>query len=292
METYVHTLPSGLEARYNAAWGDFLLVNSTKLPQTYEYIQTHGPVNLELNSQWWFAQKDLSFLDGIEHLIEGLDVVANKLDLRGIERLTNLKYLRLSDDLAQPVAFECFTQLASCSIVWNKHYRQATFPASLTDLTLRSYRPRFGFNGDSLSNLRQVTTLTLIQAAVKDLSLLQHCGALAKLDIAYSRTLTDISAVAQHASSLTKLELDTCKKIGDFAPLGQLTQLEWLNLCSCKRIPSVSFVQQLPALKHFVFYGTVVEDGDLSYLKGMPQVAFDNKAHYSLKERDFQYHYS
>jgi hypothetical protein len=279
----------GLRFSHSDELGDFLIVESAKLPQTVEYIRTQGATQLYLNWQLGFTFKSLRFLHGVEHLITGLEMVVEQIDLEGIERCVNLRTLLFSDDLAQPIAFECFPNLAYCSIHWNKPYRHATFPPSLTELHIRAYQPQVGFNEASLRNLRQVTKLHLLQGSGQDLSLLHSCGPLTHLAIAYGRALTDISALAAHADTLQRVDLDKCKKISDFSPLGQLRKLQWLNLCDCKRIPSLSFVKQLPELAHFVFYGTVVEDGDLSFLQGLKQVAFTNKPHYSLKQQDFEY---
>jgi hypothetical protein len=279
----------GLRFSHSDELGDFLIVESTKLPQTLEYIRTQGATQLYLNWQLGFMLKNLRFLHGVEHLITGLEIVVEQIDLEGLERCVNLHTLLFSDELAQPIAFECFSKLAYCSIHWNKQYSHATFPPSLTELHIWVYQPQVGFNEASLHNLRQVTKLHLIQSTGEDLSLLHSCGPLTHLAIAYGRALTDISALAAHANTLRRVDLNKCKKISDFSVLGQLSKLQWLNLCDCKSIPSVSFAKQLPELDHFVFYGTVVEDGDLFFLKGLKQVAFTNKPHYSLKQQDFEY---
>lgn len=280
--------PAGFKFTHLDINGEFLFVESDKLPQTLDFIRAYGPVRLTLNPAHGFKLRNLEFLRGIEHLIEGLAIVDDRLDLQGLERCVNLKYLQLADATAQPIDFSRFRHLNHLRLQWNKPYSHATFPGSLVELHLRGYPATGGFNDTSLRNLRSVTVLSLVQTTVADLSLLQHCGPLTSLEIAYARVLTDISALALHAGTLQRLDLDKCRKIKDFSPVGQLTQLHWLNLCDCQAIPSVSFAQRLPALVHFVFFGTVVEDGDLSCLKRLPHVAFNNKSHYSLKQKDFK----
>jgi hypothetical protein len=291
MATYVDAA-SGLNFRHTDGFDDSLLVDSGKMDATLDYIKTHGAANLELNSSWGFKLKDLRFLNGVEHLIKGLDVVESRLSLVGIERLTNLEYLRLTDELNQPIKFDEFRQLEYCVLTWNKVYSEAIFPANINQLQIGAYKPKFGFNEESLLNLRNITKITLIQAAISDLSLLNYCSSLTYVDIAYCRRLTDICALVKHANSLTRLDIHNCKKIVDFSPFNELIKLQWLNLCGCKSIPSLSFLQYLPTISHCVFYDTVVEDGDLSYLRGIDQVAFNNKAHYSSKAKDFEYKWS
>lgn len=291
MATYVDAA-SGLNFRHTDGFDDLLLVDSDKMDATLNYIKMHGSANLELNSSWGFKLKDLRFLDGVEYLIKGLAIVENKLSLIGLEKLRNLEHLSLTDELNQPVKFDEFRKLEYCVLTWNKVYSEAIFPANINQMQIWSYKPKFGFNEESLLNLRNVTKIKLVQAAISDLSLLNYCGNLTYVDIAYCRVLTDISALVKHANSLIRLDIDKCKKIADFNPFNELVKLQWLNLCGCKSIPSLSFLQNLPEVNHCVFYDTVIEDGDLSYLRGIDQVAFNNKSHYSLKSKDFEYKWS
>jgi hypothetical protein len=291
MATYIDTA-SGLNFRHIKGFEDTLLVDTSKIEVTLDYIKTHGSVRLELNDSWGFKQDDLSFLDGVEHLVKGLDVVKNKLNLEGIEKLRNLEYLRLTDELNQKVQFDKLKSLSYCVLNWNKVYSEVVFPPSITQLQLGAYKPQFGFNEEALNQLKNITKITLIQSTAKDISLLDSCGSLTHVDLAYCRALTDVSALVKHAESLIKLDIHNCKKIADFTPFNKLIRLQSLNLCGCKSIPSLAFLQNMPAAKHCVFYDTVVEDGDLSYLKGIDQVAFNNKAHYSLREKDFVYKWS
>ena len=182
MATYVGAA-SGLNFRHTDGFDDSLLVDSGKLDATLNYIKTHGAAKLELNSSWGFKLKDLRFLDGFEHLVEGLDVVENKLSLVGIEKLRSLKYLRLSDELNQLVNFDEFRQLEYCVLNWNKVYGEAVFPANVNQLVVGAYKLKFGFNEESLQNLRNITKITLIQPAISDLSLLDYCGSLTRIDI-------------------------------------------------------------------------------------------------------------
>lgn len=283
---------TGFKFQHLDVEGEFLFVESDKLPQTLGFIRAYGPIRLALNPQRGFKLRDLDFLRGIEHLIEGLAIVDDTLELHGLERCVNLKYLQLPLGTDQAVDFSQFSQLTHLRLHWKRRYSQVTFPASLVQLHLWGYPAMGGFNNASLPNLSGVTTLSLVQTTVEDLSLLQHCGPLVRVDVAYARALRDISALVLHADTLRWLELDKCKKINSFSPLEQLTQLHWLNLSDCLSIPSVSFVQKLVALEHFVFRGTVVEDGDLSFLTGLKRVVFNNKPHYSLKQKDFEYDWS
>jgi len=284
--------PTGFKFQHLDVEGEFLFVESDKLPQTLEFIRAYGPIRLALNPQHGFKLRNLDFLRGIEPLIKGLAIVDDTLDLHGLEQCVNLHYLQLPLGTDQPLDFSQFPQLNHLRLHWKRRYSQVTFPSSLVQLHLWGYPSTGGFNEASLANLRGVTNLSLVKTTVEDLSLLQHCGPLVRVDVAYAQGLHDISALALHADTLRWLELEKCKKIKSFSPLDQLSQLQWLNLIDCQAIPSVSFVQQLPALKHFVFRGTVVEDGNLSFLKDLKQVVFNNKPHYSLKQKDFEYDWS
>jgi hypothetical protein len=288
MAIYQYENAGGLRFSHVDTRGDSLIVELTKIPQTLAYIRAEGATRLYLNHQLGFKQDNLDFLQGVEHLVVGLEIVVRSLHLQGLERFRNLQHFHFYDDAAQPIAFECFPQLTHCAIQWNRQYSLATFPPSLTELVLCAYNPRYGFNSASLGHLRHVTRLTLVHFTGPDLSLLDDCGPLSRLEVAYGRQLTDISAVAAHAETLRTVDLGHCKKIADYSPLSHLHQLEWLNVCDSHALPSVSFVQHLPTLRHFVFLGTTVEDGDLSALHRIDYVRFNHKPHYSLRAKDFE----
>lgn len=288
MKTFGIAEYPGLKFTHVNELGDFLVVDSGKLVETLEYIRDIDSVQLYLNWQLGFTFTDLSFLEGVELLIEGLMIVVDKFDFSGLCKFVNIKYLHFSDDYNQLVDFSVFTKLTNCSIKWNSSYQNSIFPSSITSLNIRSYNNKNGFNELSLLNMCNVTEITLLQPVVSDLSLFEYCGPLTKIHVAHGRTLIDISALITHSKSLTHLEVDKCKKIKSFDPLFYLVNIEWLNICDCNKLVDVLFVQNMPLLTHFVFYGTLVENGDLSYLKGIEQVAFDNKSHYSLKQKDFE----
>jgi hypothetical protein len=285
---YQYENAAGLRFNHVTTRGNSLIVESTKIPQTLDYIRAEGATQLYLNHQLGFTQDNLNFLQGVEHLIIGLEIVAPSMHLQGLQRFRNLQHFHFYDDAAQPIAFECFPHLTSCALRWNRQYSQATFPASLTELVLWAYNPRFGFNAVSLGHLRHVTRLTLLHFPGPDLSLLASCGPLEQLEVAYASQLTDISAVATHAESLRRVVLTHCKKITDYLPLRHLPQLEWLNVCDSHSMPSVSFVQHLSNLRYFMFRGTTIEDGDLSLLHRIEYVHFNNRPHYSSKAKDFK----
>ncbi|RZJ93054.1 MAG: hypothetical protein EOO60_06190 [Hymenobacter sp.] len=288
MAIYQYENAGGLRFSHVDTREDSLIVESTKIPQTLDYIRAEGPVRLCLNEQLGFKQNNLDFLQGVEHLVVGLEIVARSLHLQGLERFRNLQHFHFYDEAAQPIAFECFPYLTYCAIKWNRQYSLATFPPSLTELVLWAYNPRYGFNSASLGHLHHVTRLTLLHFTGPDLSLLDVCGPLRQLEVTYGRQLTDISAVAAHAETLRRVDLGHCKKIADYSPLSHLHQLEWLNICDSHALSSVSFVQHLPTMRHFVFLGTTVQDGDLSPLHSIDYVRFNNKPHYSLKAEDFE----
>jgi hypothetical protein len=288
MSTHDYEVPPGIKFKHINLLGEYLIVESSKLSQTLDYIKENGPVQLYLNWQLGFNFKDLSFLKGIELLVDGLMIVVEKFDLNGLEKLINLRHLHFSDEQEQEIRFESFLHLVYCSIQWNKIYNHAVFPYSLTKLNVRMYNPEHGFNEASLNNFRNITELVLNESSIRDLSILCHFGSLKKLNVVNCRKLEDISGLSAVCESLIHLEVAKCRNIASFSSIAENTKLQWLNLSDCGSIPSLSFIQNLPILDHFVFLGTTVTDGDLSYLKGIRQVAFNNKSHYSLKMNDFK----
>ena len=81
--------------------------------------------------------------------------------------------------------------------------------------------------------------------------------------------------------------IDSCKNIRDYSVLSELKNLTRLSLLGSGKIPSLSFIEQLPELKTLTF--TIdIEDGDLSYCEGLEHVSFyPNKRHFNRKGEDF-----
>ena len=109
---------------------------------------------------------------------------------------------------------------------------------------------------------------------------------LQRLTLLYLRRLEDISALSGCAYTLRSLSIEGCNKITDFSCLHRLHNLEILYLKGGQVLPDLSFLENMPRLRVFIFSMTV-ENGDLTPCLDVPYVYCSKiKRHYNLKDKD------
>lgn len=271
----------------NGIWGDFLVVESNRLKETIEFIKQNKINLIELNYYKGYTNKNISFLMDIAHLIEGLLIVDEDIDLKGIEMLTNLRMLSITDEKRYPIDFAIFKNLERCSLLWHKNYQNLNQCENLKGLLLKKFK--FERNNILLfTGMTRLQSLTFIQSTLENLDFIKNTPILSILEIYYASTLKDISGLINCHESLKRLIIDHCKNISDYNILGKLTKLEFLGIHDSKDLESLNFVKSLPDLDHISFVGTNVIDGNLAPCIGIKHVGFNNKKHYTHTYEDFK----
>jgi hypothetical protein len=264
----------------NGTWGDFLVVESDKLSETIKYILENNIKNIELNYYNGYKLKNVLFLKEVRNVVEGLLVVDSNIELKGIEELSNLKRLNLSDELNYSIDLSLFPQLEKCSLLWHKHYFNLNKCLLLRELLIKKIKINKRYN-DLFSGLTSLEKLTFIQSSLENLDFLSNFKFLNTLEIYYSPSLKGINGLLYCKSSLQKLILDHCKNIENYEVLSELGLLEFLGINDSKELTDLKFIPKLKELKHLSFVGTNLKDGDLSPVSHIKHVGFNNKAHYS-----------
>lgn len=155
--------------------------------------------------------------------------------------------------------------------------------STVKDLSLSGFKDQDLKNAFSSSKL---DTLTLIQCKVKSLEGIHKTKKMQCLYLYYNRYLKDISALQNVKKTLRALRIENCPKIEDFSVLGELENLELLELSGSNELPSLSFLKTMKNLKTFVF-SMNVKDGDLSPCLNLSYVySIKNRKHYNLKDMD------
>lgn len=146
-----------------------------------------------------------------------------------------------------------------------------------------------GFQGQDLQNAfssLQLDTLSVIQCKVQSLEGIQRSEKMQCLYLYYNRFLKDISALSKVRETLTALRIENCPKITDFSVLGELENLELLELSGSNELPNLEFLKKMKNLKTFIF-SINVKDGDLSPCLGLSYVySGKNRKHYNLKDTE------
>ena len=132
----------------------------------------------------------------------------------------------------------------------------------------------------------ELDTLSLIQCKVKSLEGIQKSQKMQCLYLHYNRSLQDISALRKVKGTLRALRIENCPKIKDFSVLGELENLELLELSGSNELPNLNFIKNLKNLKTFIF-SMNVKDGDLTPCLDLSYVYSEkNRKHYNIKDKE------
>lgn len=145
------------------------------------------------------------------------------------------------------------------------------------------------YNKKDLTDLfcsENLDSLRMVKCYNTSLDGLEKTSNMQCLYLHYNRLLNDISALRKVKKTLKALRIENCPKIEDFTVLGELDNLELLELSGSNVLPSLDFVKTMLNLKTFVFNMNVL-DGDLSPCLNLSYVFSEkNRKHYNLKDKD------
>lgn len=156
--------------------------------------------------------------------------------------------------------------------------------------TLKSLRVG-GFKGEKsdisdLFSSKELDTLQLTDCKIQSLNGIEKAPKMQCVYLKYNRSLKCIDEISSVKKTLKALRIENCPKIEDFSVLGELKNLELLELSGSNEIPSLSFLKTMKNLKTFIF-SINVRDGDLSPCLDLSYVYSEkNRKHYNLKDVD------
>ena len=143
-----------------------------------------------------------------------------------------------------------------------------------------------GENLTGFGHMKDLDTLELSFSKVQTLDGAESLNRLQCLTLKYNRSLHDISALAASKKTLKSLNIQNCSQINDFSVLGELENLQKLQLWGSNVLPNLDFLKGMPNLKTFVF-DVEVANGDLSGCMNLAHVACAKfRKHYNCKKQD------
>lgn len=271
----------------NGDWGDYLLIESDKIIETVNYIKENNVRNIELNSQYGYKIKNISFLVELKDYIYGLNVIDGDIDLSGLEHLINLKRLNISDEGCLSIDFVNFKYLERCSVLWHRNITFNFNSNNLKELVIKKCNFNDKANLKQINSLLNIEKLSLIQCKFEDIEFLEFLKRLVEIEVYYTPKLKDIQGLRFCSKTLNKVVFDNCKSIVDYKILSCLHKLNYLEISDSGKIESLNFIKEIKTLKHFSFVGTDVLDGNISYCLGIDYIGFNNKKKYTHKMEDF-----
>ena len=130
---------------------------------------------------------------------------------------------------------------------------------------------------------KQLDTLTIVQSGMKSLNGIEISNKMQCLYLHYNRSLCDISALSKVKSTLKALYIENSSQIKDFSVLGELENLERLELVGSNELTNLNFLKTMKHLKTFTFSINIL-DGDLSLCDNLEHVhLLQNKRNYNRK---------
>ena len=225
----------------------------------------------------------------LKHLrIIPADSAANKFDYSPLYKMPQIKSLQCSTVYGFREEYSTYIDCAKISGLEDIHvsnlgYENFDKVETLKGLGLSSYEKRDMSEALSSSIL---DTLSITQSKIITLEGIQKSKKLQCLYLYYNRTLQDIGALKKVKRTLRALRIENCPKINDFSVLGELENLELLELSGSNEIPSLSFLKKMKNLKTFIF-NMNVKDGDLTPCLSLSYVYSEkNRKHYNFKDAE------
>ncbi|MCM3575457.1 hypothetical protein M3172_19840 [Mesobacillus subterraneus] len=258
-------------------------INEDNIKESIAYIQEHQINNVDLSYE----------LDQVDFLSECPDIEMVSLggedlkDVSGLYHLKNLKSLSINE--TRPSLEIDFERIPALEVLYGQLPPKAKgigTLVSLKEMRLWSYKPKTK-NLEQFSGLKNLETLELIQSNITSLLGVEGLETLEKLGLFYLRSFNDLKNIKYLTNSLRVLEIENCKKIGDFTPIAELKGLGKLFLMDCGELASIQFINQLPQLKLLAFGGTTVLDGNLYPCERIEEVYFTQKKHYTHRLKEY-----
>ena len=132
-----------------------------------------------------------------------------------------------------------------------------------------------------ISTLTNLKSLSITRSKIKSLKGIEKLINLEYLSLGAVRSLVDISDIVA-CKKLKRIDFDICWKLQDFSPIGELKEMEILELQDCKSLASIKFVEQLPKLKRLIALGTtVINDFDTTPAENVAVFWGSYKAEYN-----------
>jgi len=225
----------------------------------------------------------------LKHLrIIPADSSVDEFDYSPLYKMSQIKSLQCSTVYGFREEFSTCIDCAKINGLEDIHianfgYKNFNTVETLKGLSLSNYEKRDMSEAFSSSIL---DTLSIFQSKIITLEGIQKSQKMQCLYLYYNRSLQDISALKKVKRTLRALRIENCPKINDFSVLGELENLELLELSGSNELPSLSFLKKMKNLKTFIF-NMNVKDGDLTPCLDLSYVYSEkNRKHYNLKDTE------
>jgi hypothetical protein len=255
------------------AEGRILVVTGDWSPEAASLVSRGEVDGLTLNYARGYRERSLDFLE--DWPLRRLDILARTIkDIEPIYRLSEtLQDLSLTTD---PRATLDCSRLPRLTGIWVENWGQLRESLPLAH-GLKSLRV-YGYEERDLLPATDNPELELIKfkqaPRLESLIGIEMLPKLSSVTVVGAKKLTDISSLTGIGPRMRELDLTSCKKINDLAPLSTLTGLVKLNITNCGHLASLAPLTGMKRLESLVISGEIdIDDNDLTPVLGMSRLS-------------------
>ena len=264
--------------------GKWLHIDSSRLDGCLKYMYENNIKHINIvGGEGYCTNKNISFLNDLKDYLEGLFIDNYGYQYDVINKLHNLKIIGVEDNGKDVIDFSNFPDLEECrEFYFSKRLINIESCKKLRYLRALKYKPKSGDFSELpfIPSLEVLKLLYLTPTSFKGIERFTH---LKDIMLYRAHKLESLDDLLSLADVLEEFELNGKTKIFDYQALGKLRVIKRVFLNNVGDIKDLSFLETMPSLNHFSFWGSNVVDGDLSYCKKVNGwVAFTNKKHYSM----------
>lgn len=279
---YVQVINGNESSPGREAWRE-VVVGGPWTEGVSDFVSRNAIEILTLNSAKGWCTFDYNFLCKLRGVKKLVVISSSATGLSAIENMDSLEEVSITTSTKDVVDFGKLSNLKKCYLYWWKGAESILECAGLSE----AYFDKIKLADFSLLNkLKGLKVLTIANSQLEDLEWLFSFSNLRSLEVLNCKKIKNFEPISR-LSTLEKLSIRGCKQLGNLDFIDGLSSLEVLVTSDCGSIDSISPMTNLVNLKAFSFSGnTNVEDGDLSVLEGLPNLAmlmFQGRRHYSHK---------
>lgn len=216
------------------------------------------------------GKEGYAFLSTIPQLTWLTISLEDLLNVEAIPRLKKLVVLRIVGESTGSMDGSQFPSLKQFDFRWWPGVKGIVRATQIEKMWMKSPRePDLQW----LSPLSRLRVLRIDLGSMTSLKGVEAFRELDEIELGLNLKLESIAGL-EHCPKLRKVKIESDKKINDYEILSECVNLEELDLWRQGTIPTISWVKNLTKLRRFTLAETLVLDGDLSPLLGLPNLEF------------------
>lgn len=260
---------------------DALIIKQDLINKQVDYVKKHKITSISLFDSFSGNIENLRFLEDI-NFIQKIQISGLNVDYSDLYNLKDLRSANLSvRNKGQQVQFSKFPLMESLSVDWYPEFPYLKENENLKKLALWKFKPKSKSCVDLILP-QSIEIIEFVQSNILNFQELNLTN-LKILEAHNCRDLESLDGIEQFNSSLRSLIIDHSKNLTKYNKLSYCGELERVIISHCGNIPNLKWLVNLKKLKHFSFWETKLDDGDVSLCKGIDYVSFKNSKNYNYK---------